>query len=191
MAVLEQVRDAMFLRRDREFGTWPDDLEIGGLELDSAGGARVSTYAARHLNRGLLSKFLERLPDVRRQIFLGEHRLQKTAAIAHHDERDLAARAGRRDPAAHRDGLSGEARQLLDPTTFRHRRGILVAGLFSVNAMLLACTPAMKQGPARQESAWLAYLGTARHDAGAQETLNPDPRPLWHIAMGRGVRGSP
>ena len=66
-----------------------------------------------------------------------------------------------------------------------------MAGLFSVNAMLLACTPVLKQGPARQESPWLAYLGTARHDAGAQETLNPDPRPLWHVAMGRGVRGSP
>src|SRR5438105_15930278 len=106
MAVLEQVRDAMFLRRDREFGTWPDDLEIGGLELDSAGGARVSTYAARHLNRGLLSKFLDRLPDVRRQIFLGEHRLPKTAAIAHPDVRDLRPRPGPRDPRAERDGFS-------------------------------------------------------------------------------------
>jgi len=66
-----------------------------------------------------------------------------------------------------------------------------VAGLFSVNAMLIACAPVTKQGPARQESAWLAYLGTPRHDAAAQETLNPDPRPLWHVAMGRGVRGSP
>ena len=49
----------------------------------------------------------------------------------------------------------------------------------------------IKPGPERQESAWLAYLGTPRHDAGARETLNPDPRPLWHAAMGRGVRGSP
>jgi outer membrane protein assembly factor BamB len=66
-----------------------------------------------------------------------------------------------------------------------------VAALFSVNAILLACTPVLKPGPARQESAWLAYLGNPRHDAGARETLNPDPRPLWHVAMGRGVRGSP
>src|SRR5256885_15072733 len=49
----------------------------------------------------------------------------------------------------------------------------------------------MKTGPARQESGWPAYLGNQRHDAGARETLNPDPRPLWHLGMGRGVRGSP
>src|SRR2546425_13138749 len=49
----------------------------------------------------------------------------------------------------------------------------------------------MKTGPARQESGWPAYLGNQRHDAGARETLNPDPRPLWHLGMGHGVRGSP
>jgi len=49
----------------------------------------------------------------------------------------------------------------------------------------------LRPGPARQESGWPAYLGNQRHDAAARETLNPDPRPLWHIGMGRGVRGSP
>src|SRR5437879_10241843 len=72
-----------------------------------------------------------------------------------------------------------------------HRCGRLVARLFSVNAMTSACAPPMKLGPARQESGWPAYLGSQRHDAAAQETLNPDPRPLWHVDMGRGVRGSP
>jgi outer membrane protein assembly factor BamB len=66
-----------------------------------------------------------------------------------------------------------------------------VAGLFAVNAIIAACTPVMRPGPARQESGWTAYLGTPRHDAAARETLNPDPRPLWHVPMGRGVRGSP
>ena len=66
-----------------------------------------------------------------------------------------------------------------------------MASLFSVNAMTSACAPPMKLGPARQESGWPAYLGSQRHDAAAQETLNPDPRPLWHVDMGRGVRGSP
>ncbi|HET8712112.1 MAG TPA: PQQ-binding-like beta-propeller repeat protein, partial [Gemmatimonadales bacterium] len=51
--------------------------------------------------------------------------------------------------------------------------------------------PTVRVGPARQETAWTAYLGTQRHDAAARETLNPDPRPLWHTGMGRGVRGSP
>lgn len=51
----------------------------------------------------------------------------------------------------------------------------------------------MKSGPARQEAGggWPAYLGSQRHDGAASETLNPDPRPLWHITLGRGVRGSP
>ena len=68
-----------------------------------------------------------------------------------------------------------------------------MAGLFSVNAIAggAACAPVMKTGPARQESGWPAYLGNQRHDASAGETLNPDPRPLWHVTMGRGVRGSP
>src|SRR6266849_4601580 len=148
-------------------------------------------HNAGHFDRRLLSKFPERVPDFGRQILLGEHRLQISAAVPQHDERDLAARARGGDPAAHGDLLSGETRKFLDPMTFRHRGGILVAGRFSVNAMLIACAPVTKQGPARQESPWLAYLGTPRHDAGAQETLNPDPRPLWHVAMGRGVRGSP
>ena len=66
-----------------------------------------------------------------------------------------------------------------------------MAGLFSVNAIVAACVPVVKTGPARQESGWPAYLGSPRHDAAARETLNPDPRPLWHVSMGRGVRGSP
>src|SRR5260370_39369209 len=57
--------------------------------------------------------------------------------------------------------------------------------------MTAACAAPMKNGPARQESGWPAYLGSQRHDAAARETLNPDPRPLWHVTMGRGVRGSP
>ena len=55
----------------------------------------------------------------------------------------------------------------------------------------MACVPVMKPGPARQELGWPAYLGSARHDAAASETLNPDPRPLWHTSIGRAVRGSP
>jgi outer membrane protein assembly factor BamB len=55
----------------------------------------------------------------------------------------------------------------------------------------MACVPVVKPGPARQELGWTAYLGNARHDAGAAETLNPDPRPLWHTDIGRAVRGSP
>jgi outer membrane protein assembly factor BamB len=55
----------------------------------------------------------------------------------------------------------------------------------------VGCVPVVKPGPARQELGWPAYLGTPRHDAAAAETLNPDPRPLWHAHVGRSVRGSP
>src|SRR5204862_8320062 len=43
----------------------------------------------------------------------------------------------------------------------------------------------------RQETSWPAYLGTPRHDVGVAESLNADPRPLWHTGVGRAVRGSP
>ncbi|HXO86908.1 MAG TPA: PQQ-binding-like beta-propeller repeat protein, partial [Gemmatimonadales bacterium] len=66
-----------------------------------------------------------------------------------------------------------------------------MVGLFSVNAIAGGCVPATRTGPARQEWPWNAYLGSPRHDAAALEMLNPDPRPLWHVAVGRAVRGSP
>src|SRR5438270_2122627 len=191
MAVLEQIRDAVLLGGDRKLGARPEDLQVRRLELDAARRARIGPDTPRHLERSLLSKFPERIPDFRRYIFLGDHRLQVARAVPHDDERDLPARAGRRHPAAHGNRLPGVLQKLFDPMTFGHRRGILVAGLFSVNAIALACAPAAKSGPARQESGWPAYLGNQRHDAAARETLNPDPRPLWHVGMGRGVRGSP
>jgi len=51
-----------------------------------------------------------------------------------------------------------------------------VASLFSVNAIVTACAPALKTGPVTPGIGWSAYLGTQRHDAGARETLNLDPR---------------
>src|SRR5207249_2472241 len=51
--------------------------------------------------------------------------------------------------------------------------------------------PPAKLGPPRQETSWPTYLGTPRHDACAAESLNADPRPLWHTDVGRAVRGSP
>src|SRR3989441_3747978 len=162
------------LRRDRELGARPEDLQVPSLQLDAARRARIRTHTARHLERSLLSKFPERVPDLGRHVFLGDHCLQVARAVPHHDERDLPARAGRRHPTAHRDRLSGVLRKVLDPMTFGHRRGILVASLFSVNAIVAGCAPAMKTGPARQESGWPAYLGNQRHDAGARETLRSE-----------------
>jgi len=74
-----------------------------------------------------------------------------------------------------------------------HRRGILVAAFWAVNATACGSTfvPPSKLGPARQDASWPAYLGTPRHDACAAESLNTDPRPLWRTDVGRAVRGSP
>lgn len=56
----------------------------------------------------------------------------------------------------------------------------------------MACAPAVpRPGPDRQEFIWPAYLGTARHDASAAESLHPDPRPLWSADVGHAIRGSP
>src|SRR5207245_2326912 len=51
--------------------------------------------------------------------------------------------------------------------------------------------PPSRLGPQQQEASWPAYLGTPRHDACIAESVNADPRPLWHTSVGRAVRGSP
>ncbi len=68
-----------------------------------------------------------------------------------------------------------------------------MAVVWAVNATACASgfVPAQKLGPPRQDVSWPAYLGTPRHDASAAESLNADPRPLWHTDLGRAVRGSP
>ena len=65
--------------------------------------------------------------------------------------------------------------------------------VWAVNATGCASgfVPAPKPGPPRQDVSWPAYLGTPSHDASAAESLNADPRPLWHADLGRAVRGSP
>ncbi|MGH7569805.1 MAG: PQQ-binding-like beta-propeller repeat protein [Gemmatimonadales bacterium] len=66
---------------------------------------------------------------------------------------------------------------------------MLAAALWTVNA--IACAAVGRPGPVRQETGWPLYLGGPRHDASADETLNADPQPLWHVDAGRAVRGAP
>jgi len=68
-----------------------------------------------------------------------------------------------------------------------------VAGFWAVNATACATpyVPPSRLGPQHQEASWTAYLGTPRHDACIAESVNADPRPLWHTSVGRAVRGSP
>jgi outer membrane protein assembly factor BamB len=73
--------------------------------------------------------------------------------------------------------------------SLRHRRGILVAALWAVNA--IACAPAARIGPDRDDVGWHTYLGSARHDASVGESLPADPQPVWRAAVGKAVRGGP
>lgn len=66
-----------------------------------------------------------------------------------------------------------------------------MAALGAVNAIACAGNLNPHFGPDRQESSWRTYLGTPRHDVSATESLSDDPRPQWHLAVGRAIRGSP
>src|SRR5256885_1380872 len=191
--VLEQEGGAVLFWRDWEVVARPEDLQVGGRELDAAGRARVDAHHARHLDGRLLREPGERLPGRIRDVLFGEHDLQIARAVAQRHERDLAARARGHHPAAHPDRAAPEPRQRLDPMKVGHRRGILVAGFWAVNATACATpyVPPARLGPQHQEASWPAYLGTPRHDACIAESVNADPRPLWHTSVGRAVRGSP
>src|SRR6266545_4444040 len=193
VAVLEQEGGAVLLGRDWEIVARSDDLQVRGRELDAARRAPVGAHDAADFERRLLREPAERLPGRVRHVALGENRLQVARAVADDDERDLPARAGGHHPAADGDRLADELRQRFDAMNVWHRRGILVTVVWAVNATGCASgfVPAPKPGPPRQDVSWPAYLGTPRHDASAAESLNADPRPLWHADLGRAVRGSP
>jgi outer membrane protein assembly factor BamB len=62
-----------------------------------------------------------------------------------------------------------------------------VAALWAVNA--IACVPVPRFGPTSDARGWPVYLGSARHDISATETLAADPQPQWRAGAGRSVRG--
>jgi outer membrane protein assembly factor BamB len=63
-----------------------------------------------------------------------------------------------------------------------------VAAVWAVNAM--ACVPTVRYGPDSDTPGWPVYLGAARHDASARESLPTEPQPLWRTGAGRSVRGA-
>src|SRR2546423_1084843 len=60
--VLEQEGGAVLFWRDWEVVARPEDLQVGGRELDAAGCAPVGAHHARHLDGRLLREPAERLP---------------------------------------------------------------------------------------------------------------------------------
>jgi outer membrane protein assembly factor BamB len=63
-----------------------------------------------------------------------------------------------------------------------------VAAVWAVNAT--ACVPPVRFGPDTDSRGWPVYLGSARHDASADESLPAEPQPRWHTNAGRAVRGA-
>ncbi len=63
-----------------------------------------------------------------------------------------------------------------------------MAAVWAVNAM--ACVPTVRYGPDSDAHGWPVYLGSARHDASAGESLAAEPQPLWRTRAGRSVRGA-
>lgn len=54
----------------------------------------------------------------------------------------------------------------------------------------MACVPVTRYGPDADARGWPVYLGSARHDASAAETLPADPQTQWRTGAGRSVRGA-
>jgi outer membrane protein assembly factor BamB len=63
-----------------------------------------------------------------------------------------------------------------------------VAAVWAVNA--IACVPVARFGPESDARGWPVYLGAARHDVSAAESLAADPQPHWRTSAGRSVRGA-
>jgi outer membrane protein assembly factor BamB len=67
------------------------------------------------------------------------------------------------------------------------RRTILAAAALLVNA----CASAGRIGPASQDVAWRAYLGSQQRASAVAESILGDPQPIWRTDVGRGVVGAP
>lgn len=49
----------------------------------------------------------------------------------------------------------------------------------------------VRTGPATQEHAWTAYLGSAARVSDRLDSLSLDPQPVWRTGVGRGIVGAP
>src|SRR5438445_594633 len=119
MAVVEQERRPVLLRRDRVVGALVDDLEVGHAELVAERRARVGAHRAGHDQRRLLRQVIGEREHLGRHLGLRHHALDGAGAVAHLEEVQLPARAPSREPAAQRDRA---ARVRADPLDRRHLR---------------------------------------------------------------------
>src|SRR2546426_7654497 len=83
------------------------------------------TTLFRSLHRCLLCEPAERFPRRLRHVFLREHDLQVSGAVAQHHEPDLPRRARGHHPPARDHGLACQRRQVLDTMEGGHGGGRL------------------------------------------------------------------
>ena len=114
MPAIEQVVDAVFLRRDRIVDRRAHDLEVRDVELVTARRAAVGAHRAVHDDRGLLREMVGLLELLVADGGLRDDGLDEAAAVAHRQEMDLSARAAVVKPAADRDRLALALRDLID-----------------------------------------------------------------------------
>ena len=98
MPAVEQVIDAVLLRRDGVVVRLADDLEALDVDLVSARRARVRTRRAGHHDRRFLRQMIGGLEDLLAHGGLRHHRLDEARAVAEDEEMDLAARAAVMEP---------------------------------------------------------------------------------------------
>src|SRR5260370_16700718 len=99
MAVVEQERDPVILRRDRIVSRGRNDRERFERELVAARRALVLAHDADHFERGFLAHVIRRREILRAEI--GERRdaLAYAGAVAHFQKMDLPPRALAPEPS--------------------------------------------------------------------------------------------
>lgn len=77
-------------------------------------------------------------------------------------------------------------REIRDPVTFEHKARILAVLMVGVNACM-----SVRTGPASQELAWPAYLGSPARVSERADSLSEDPQAVWRASVSRGLVGAP
>src|SRR5262249_19691958 len=110
---IEQVVDAVLLRRDREVVRLADDAQRLDVDLVSARRALVGARGARGDDRGFLGQVVGRLEQLVADRRLRHDGLDEARAVAQDQEMDLAARAAVVEPP-----LDGDLFALVPPDVF-------------------------------------------------------------------------
>src|SRR2546426_306937 len=102
MAVVEQERRPVLLRRDRVVRALVDELEVAHAELVADRRARVGAHRAGHDQRRLLRQVIGEREHFGRHLGLRQHALDGAGAVAHLEEVQLPAGAPSRQPPVRR-----------------------------------------------------------------------------------------